>query len=367
MGAAPLGARDGARSVLGRVGGRRTRSVGSAGCRASPRSPTASARSIGAPAGSVFLGPNVSVLQAAIATCLDFRGERNEVVYEALQFPSLTYVWREWERYGAARASSRPTTAARFRPNASSRRSPKARRSRCSRTRTTSPARSPTFARFRRTAGGVGALLCVDAYQTTGVYPYDVTRMGSRPRDRRLAQVALRRSRLRLDLREAVAARAHFARRSPAGWRTSARSHSKPAPIDHAPSMYRFGHGTPTIPGLRRREARARHHPRASASRTFASTTSQLTQRLAAMALERGLRVNYAARAGAAHRLDRHRLRRRRARLSPADRAARLRRLPSRLRHSRQPALLHDRRRDRQLLQVLDRLRLARTMSAALR
>ena len=74
---------------------------GSAGCRESARSPTASARSIGAAPGSVFLGPNVSVLQAALATCIDFRGERNEVVYEALQFPSLTYVWREWERYGA--------------------------------------------------------------------------------------------------------------------------------------------------------------------------------------------------------------------------------------------------------------------------
>ena len=56
---------------------------------------------IGASRGSTFLGPNVSVLQAAVATCIDFRGERNEVVYESLQFPSLTYVWREWERFGA--------------------------------------------------------------------------------------------------------------------------------------------------------------------------------------------------------------------------------------------------------------------------
>ncbi len=41
------------------------------------------------------------MLQAAIGSCIDFKGERNEVIYEALQFPSLTYVWREWERYGA--------------------------------------------------------------------------------------------------------------------------------------------------------------------------------------------------------------------------------------------------------------------------
>src|SRR5215469_7058075 len=41
---------------------------------------------IGAPAGSIFLGPNVSVLQAAIASCIGFGRERNEVVFEALQF-----------------------------------------------------------------------------------------------------------------------------------------------------------------------------------------------------------------------------------------------------------------------------------------
>ena len=40
-------------------------------------------------------------MQGSLGTCIDFSGERNEVVYEALQFPSLTYVWREWERYGA--------------------------------------------------------------------------------------------------------------------------------------------------------------------------------------------------------------------------------------------------------------------------
>jgi kynureninase len=56
---------------------------------------------IGAPPGSIFLGPNVSVLQAGVASCIDFSAARNEVVYEALQFPSVTYVWREWERYGA--------------------------------------------------------------------------------------------------------------------------------------------------------------------------------------------------------------------------------------------------------------------------
>ncbi len=56
---------------------------------------------IGASRGSVSLAPNVSLLQAALASSLDWRGERNEVVFEDLQFPSVTYVWTAWERFGA--------------------------------------------------------------------------------------------------------------------------------------------------------------------------------------------------------------------------------------------------------------------------
>jgi len=56
---------------------------------------------LGAPTGSIALGPNVSAFQETIASALDFSGERNEIVYEALQFPSLTYVWDAWQRYGA--------------------------------------------------------------------------------------------------------------------------------------------------------------------------------------------------------------------------------------------------------------------------
>ena len=55
-----------------RVGGRRARSLGAVAAGDRRRSPTASARSSVRRAGSVFLGPNVSVLQAALATCIDF-------------------------------------------------------------------------------------------------------------------------------------------------------------------------------------------------------------------------------------------------------------------------------------------------------
>ncbi|HTU83329.1 MAG TPA: aminotransferase class V-fold PLP-dependent enzyme, partial [Candidatus Acidoferrales bacterium] len=135
----------------------------------------------------------------------------------------------------------------------------------------------------------VGALLCVDAYQTTGVYPYDVTQWD-------------------LDL---VTGGSHkwlcggpgcgwlyvkpalLERFRPAvtGWMAHARPFAfEPAPMAHAASMYRWGTGTPTIPGyvvaqpghdLIRQVgvARIREH------------NVRLTERIAAMALERGLRV----------------------------------------------------------------------------
>ncbi len=58
-------------------------------------------RLIGAPAGSVSLVPNVSLALTGIASALDFSGDRNEIVVEATQFPTVTYVLAGWTRYGA--------------------------------------------------------------------------------------------------------------------------------------------------------------------------------------------------------------------------------------------------------------------------
>jgi kynureninase len=247
-------------------------------------------RLIGAPPGSVFLGANVSVLQAALASALDFSGERNEVVYEALQFPSLTYVWREWERFGA-----KTVTVA----------SPDGR---------TIPIESILDAITERTAIAVlshayyvsgavadvraiqahcrraGALLCVDAYQTTGVYPYDVTAwdldvvtggshkwlMGGPGCGWIYVKPALRDR-----LRPAVT-----------GWMAHARPFAfEAAPIHYAESMYRFGHGTPTIPGYVVAQAGHRLIAQVGIPK-IREHNVRLTAKLAEMALERGLRVN---------------------------------------------------------------------------
>lgn len=58
-------------------------------------------RIIGAPRGSMVMATNVSQLQALVASCLDYSGARNKVVYSDLNFPSVSYVWQEERRRGA--------------------------------------------------------------------------------------------------------------------------------------------------------------------------------------------------------------------------------------------------------------------------
>jgi kynureninase len=56
---------------------------------------------IGAPRGSVIMHTNVSTIMSVVASCFDFEPTRNKVVYEALQFPTVSYVWQAEQRRGA--------------------------------------------------------------------------------------------------------------------------------------------------------------------------------------------------------------------------------------------------------------------------
>ncbi|MBK8177935.1 MAG: hypothetical protein IPK67_03350 [Planctomycetes bacterium] len=53
-----------------------------------------------APAGSVVMHQNVSVIESLVASCLDFSGPRKRVVYDDQNFPTNMYVW-EGARQGA--------------------------------------------------------------------------------------------------------------------------------------------------------------------------------------------------------------------------------------------------------------------------
>ncbi|HUZ48405.1 MAG TPA: aminotransferase class V-fold PLP-dependent enzyme [Candidatus Dormibacteraeota bacterium] len=245
---------------------------------------------IGAAPASVFLGPNVSVLQAAIATCFNFKAKRNEVVYESLQFPSLTYVWREWERYGATvqivdSDDGRTIPTERIIASITERTAIAV----LSHAYYVSGAVADVRA-IQAHCRKVGAILCVDAYQTTGVYPYDVQAwdldmvtggshkwlMGGPGCGFLYIKPAL------LD-RFLPAVTGWMAHASPFAF--------EDAPMRHAPSMYRFGTGTPTIPGYV--VAKPGHDLiRSIGVPRIREHNVRLTSMIAEMALERKLRVN---------------------------------------------------------------------------
>jgi kynureninase len=56
---------------------------------------------IGAAPGEISLHQNVTLTQATIASCFDFRGPRNKVVMTDLEFPSIQYFYHEQRRHGA--------------------------------------------------------------------------------------------------------------------------------------------------------------------------------------------------------------------------------------------------------------------------
>lgn len=54
-----------------------------------------------APKGSVSTHQNVTTCQAVVASCFDFSGKRNKVVYTDMNFPSVMYFWEAQRALGA--------------------------------------------------------------------------------------------------------------------------------------------------------------------------------------------------------------------------------------------------------------------------
>ncbi len=67
------------------------------------------ARIIGADPGSVVMHQNVSVCQAIIISCFDLTGLRNKIVYEAMNFPSVMYVYEAHAKASGARIVTVPS------------------------------------------------------------------------------------------------------------------------------------------------------------------------------------------------------------------------------------------------------------------
>ena len=67
------------------------------------------ARILGADPGTVVMHQNVSVCQALILSCFDLTGKRNKIVYEALNFPSVMYVYEAHAKTTNARIVEVPS------------------------------------------------------------------------------------------------------------------------------------------------------------------------------------------------------------------------------------------------------------------
>jgi kynureninase len=59
------------------------------------------AKIISAPAGTVVMHQNVSSVMSVLASCFTYTPTRNKIVYEALMFPTVSYVWQAETRLGA--------------------------------------------------------------------------------------------------------------------------------------------------------------------------------------------------------------------------------------------------------------------------
>jgi kynureninase len=56
---------------------------------------------ISAPPGTVIMHQNVSTIMSVLASCFDYEPTRNKIVFEATQFPTVSYVWHAEQRRGA--------------------------------------------------------------------------------------------------------------------------------------------------------------------------------------------------------------------------------------------------------------------------
>ena len=135
-------------------------------------------RIIGAPGGTMVMATNVSQIQAMIASCLDYTPARNKVVFTALNFPTVSYVWHEERRRGADVVVV---------PGGDGVHAPMAQLLEAIDERTLivpishvlfrSSAIKDVAAVVAR-ARSVGAMVLLDCYQSTGTVPVDVTALG---------------------------------------------------------------------------------------------------------------------------------------------------------------------------------------------
>ncbi len=249
------------------------------------------ARIIGADPGSVAMHQNVSVCQAIIISCFDLSQKRNKIVYEAMNFPSVMYVYEAHTRAAGARVVEVPSDDG---ITIDTERMVDA----IDEETLLVPISHVLFKSayiqdvkaIVEKAHRVGALVVLDVYQSAGAVPFSVKDLdvdfatgGSvkwlcgGPGAGYLYVRPELRDRLEPKVTGWMAHRAPFA--------------FEPGEIDYAGDIHRFLHGSPAIPALYAAESGYDIINEIGVERIRAKSV-RLTERLIELADERGWRVN---------------------------------------------------------------------------
>ena len=252
------------------------------------------ARIIGADPGSVAMHQNVSVCQSIIISCFDLSQKRNKIVYEAMNFPSVMYVYEAHARAfssGGARIVEVPSDDG---VTIDTQRMVDAIDDQTLLVPISHVLFKSAYIQDVKAivekAHRVGALVVLDAYQSAGAVPFSVKEFdvdfatgGSvkwlcgGPGAGYLYVRPELRDKLEPKVTGWMAHRAPFA--------------FEPGEIDYAGDIHRFLHGSPAIPALYAAESGYDIINEIGVERIRAKSIS-LTERLIELADERGWRVN---------------------------------------------------------------------------
>ncbi|SCL25475.1 Selenocysteine lyase/Cysteine desulfurase [Micromonospora nigra] len=132
---------------------------------------------LGAPAGSVVTDANLSTLLARVASCFDYRPPRDRVVTTDLEYPTVPFVFRAFGRYGA-RLDVVGDGGPHLDQDALEARLDERTLLVCVSHSSFISGATVDLPRLVARAHDVGALVVLDAFQTVGVMPLDVTALG---------------------------------------------------------------------------------------------------------------------------------------------------------------------------------------------
>lgn len=251
------------------------------------------ARIIGAAPGTVAMHQNVSICQAIILSCFDLTQKRNKIVYEALNFPSVMYVYEAHAQAFSSAGARIATVPSDDGITIDTQRMVEAIDEETLLVPISHVLFKSAYIQDVRAivekAHAVGALVVLDVYQSAGTVPFSVTELGvdfatggsvkwlcGGPG----AGFLYVRPDLRAKLHPKVT-----------GWAAHRAPFAFEPELSYADDVHRFLHGSPAIPALYAAESGYDLINEVGVERVRAKSMRQ-TARLMELADEQGWRVN---------------------------------------------------------------------------